>query len=112
MRLMQLTGLAFSLNYLLDRGYYNFPIEEVKQKIKDGTLFEYLKSKTKDDYFDISLLDEKYRNELLSSFNSCLDIDEDRKMGVQKNGICLLMAYVFQIIQWKKSELDDRIKDF
>jgi len=96
-----LTGLVFNLNHILDRGYYEFSIEEIKEKIRDRSLFEYLDEKiSKDDYFDISMLDVNDRSWLLDGFQDMADnIDADRKLAVQKSGICLLLAYVIELIQ-------------
>ena len=100
MRTSKLTYLAFYLNYLLDRGYYNFSIEEIKDQIKNRSLFDYLQKASKDDYFDISLLDDNDRDWLLDEFNNMvINIDEDRKLAVQHNGICLLLAYTIELIQ-------------
>ncbi len=101
----RLTYLALELNYLLDRGYYTSTVEEIKHKIRNKSLFNYLENKTKDDYFDLSLLDDNDRKELLEQFEDMADsIDEDRKMGIQKNGICLLLAYVIELIQRRRKE--------
>ncbi len=105
MRMTRLTFLAFQLNYLLDRGYYAPSVEEVKEQIKNKKLFDYLKAKCRDDYLDLSLLDDTDRKELLEEFEGLADnVDEDRKMGIQKNGICLLLAYVIELIQRKKND--------
>ena len=105
MRLAKLTFLAFQLNYLLDRGYYEMPIDEMKAKIRDGSLFDFLKKKSMDDYFDLSIFDSNDKKELLESFDRMANaIDEDRKMGVKNNGICLLLAYVIQLIQQSNSK--------
>ncbi len=102
MRLVKLTILAGQLNYLLDRGYYNIPVAEMKKKIRDGSVFDFLKKKSMDDYLDLSLIDSNDRKELLEHFSSMADvIDEDRKMGVMNNGVCLLLAYVIELIQSK-----------
>lgn len=102
-----LTGLVLSLNYLLDRGYYKFSVEAIKEKIRDRSLFNYLNQEiSSNPHFDISLIDDDDKNwlldqfELLDEFKSMADnIDEDRKLAVQKNGICLLLAYVIELIQ-------------
>ena len=101
---VRLTCLAFNLNYLLDRGYYCFPIQEIKAAIKGRTLFTYLNRKiSKDDSFDISLFDDSDRAWLMDQFSNLADtIDEERKLGVQKNGICLLLAYTLELIQQER----------
>jgi len=100
MLLRKLTFLAFQLNYLLDRGYYNISVAEMKKKISDGSLFDFLKKKSMDDYFELSILDSSDKKELLESFDSMANaIDKDRKMGIENNGISLLLAYVIELIQ-------------
>lgn len=100
MRPSKLIHLAFYLNYMMDRGYYSFSIQEIKQQIKARTVFDFLLKVSKDDYFDISPLDADDRTWLLDEFNNMLEtIDEDRKLAVQKNGICLLLAYVIELMQ-------------
>ena len=106
MRPLQLTSFAVALNHILDKGYYEFSIEEIKGKIRDKSLFDYLEKKvSREDFLDLSVLNEKDRKELLGTFEDMVDnVNEDRKMGIQNNGLCLLLAYAHTLITQKIQE--------
>ena len=80
MRLTKLTFLAFQLNYLLDRGYYDFSVKEAKAKIRDKSLFGHLKKMSRDDYLDLSLLDDEDRKELLENFEDMAKPNKGEKI--------------------------------
>ena len=100
MRISQLTFLGFYLNGALGSGKYNdISINEVKERIRDHTIFDYLKDKLGSD-IDLSALKIEDRQELKNEWEDMADaIDEARKMCVDKNGLCLLMAYILEGIQ-------------
>lgn len=100
MRISQLTFLGFYLNGALGSGKYDdISIKEVKARIRAHTIFDYLKDKLGSD-IDLSALKIEDRQELNNEWEDMADaIDEARKMCVDKNGLCLLMAYILEGIQ-------------
>lgn len=100
MRLSQLTFIGFYLNGAQGNGRHgSISIADVKSELAKGTLFSYLEQQLVQD-IDTSILSEKEKTELNAEwFDMSLVIDESRKMGVEKGGLCLLVAYVFESIQ-------------
>lgn len=83
---------------MLDRGI-TLPIDDVKEKINDGTIFERLENKFGLD-MDMSLHTNANRSEMLYLFQQLYNtVDSCRKMGVELNGISLLIAYSIEGIQ-------------
>lgn len=71
----------------------------MKEKIRDHTIFDYLKSKLGSDV-DVSALSPDDRLELNKEWEDLADgVDESRKMCVDRNGLCLLVAYILEGIQ-------------
>lgn len=92
------TFLAFYLNSLLDDKRV-LDIRETKNRINDGTLFDWLKNKFGND-IDFSLYTDDDKKVLIELFQSLVDaVDEKRKMGVKNNGLALLIAYCLEGIQ-------------
>lgn len=100
MQTSKLTFLAFQLNGALGSGQYDFiSIEEVKSKIYDETIFEYLKSQLKSD-IDVSIYKPEDAKELITEWQDMAGaLNESRKLCVDKNGLCLLVAYLLEGIQ-------------
>ena len=103
MKITKLTFLGFYLNGALGSGKYDeVSITEVKNQIEKGTIFKYLENTLGDD-IDISAIDLKDRQELLEEWEDLANaVDERRKLGVDKNGLCLLVAYLLEGIQRRK----------
>lgn len=92
---VKFTFLGFHFNSLLDSGEF-LDLKETHQKIKERELFEWLKQKF-EDRLDVSLYTETELEELEDFFRGLSwNVDEERKMGVSKNGLCLLLAYCFE----------------
>jgi len=91
------TSLALELNHLLDNGL-STDLSETKRRIEDHTVLDWLSQKYWPDHgFDISLHSPEDRRELLDFFNSQLfAYNERRKMGVENNGLCLLLGYCIE----------------
>lgn len=100
MRITNLTFLAFQLNAALDTGRYNdITFREVLGHINAGTVFSFLENRVGEDV-DLSLFDAPKRQALVDEWQSLMNVvDARRKFGVEKNGLCLLMAYVIEGIQ-------------
>lgn len=92
------TFLGFYLNSLVDSGEF-ISLSEMKKAIDNKSVFCFLKSQYKD-RLDISLYTEEELTRLEEFFYGLNNVvDEQRKMGIEKNGLCLLIAYCFQAIQ-------------
>jgi len=100
MQVSKLTFIGFYLNGALGSGKYDdISISEVKERIRSHTIFDYLHGKLNMD-IDLSLLTPEDKRELNEEWESLADnVDEARKMCVDKNGLCLLVAYLFEGIQ-------------
>jgi hypothetical protein len=99
MHLTSLTLLAFYLNGALDSGKHaKVSLDEVYREIEEGTIFDYLKKNV--ERIDLSMLTAAERRELVEEWQRMANaIDSRRKLAVENNGICLLLAYVIQGIQ-------------
>jgi hypothetical protein len=86
--------LGFYLNGALGSGKYDdISIDEVKKRIRDRAIFDYLKMKLGSD-IDITVLRPNAEWEDMS-----YALDEARKLCVDRHGLCLLMAYILEGIQ-------------
>ena len=104
MRVTQLTFLGFYLNGALGSGKYDdISIREVKEKIRDHTIFDYLKNRLGSD-IDLTALTPEDRLGLNNEWEDLADaVDESRKMCVDKSGLCLLVAYILEGIQRRQT---------
>ena len=92
------TFLGFYFNSLVDDGE-TLNLEETHQKIRSKTLFNWLQVKYPD-RLDISIFSPDGLNNIESFFESLsIATNEKRKMGIQKNGLCLLVAYCLEAAQ-------------
>lgn len=92
------TFLGFYLNSLIDNGEF-ISLSEIKEKINNKAVFPFLKSKY-EDRLDISIYTEEELEKLEEFFFGLYNaVDEQRKMGIEKNGLCLLVAYCFEALQ-------------
>ena len=94
------TFLGFHFNSLVDAGEV-LDLQETHEKIRSKSLFKWLKTKYADS-LDISLFSEEQLDKIESFFESLsIATNERRKMGIEKNGLCLLVAYCFEAAQRK-----------
>ncbi|WP_153365755.1 hypothetical protein [Rhizobium sp. ICMP 5592] len=100
MRITALTFLAFYLNAAMDSGRYDdLAISEVKSKIENGTIFDFLRQRLGND-IDLSILTKDDEAELLAEWRDLLAaVNARRKMGVEIRGLPLLIAYLLEGIQ-------------
>lgn len=94
------TFLAFQFNLLLDQGE-TLPIEDVQEKIEDGSLFDWLEERYgKEPHFlDLSPYEDQERGTILAAFQELLGVNADRKFGVTRNGISLCLAFCIEVLQ-------------
>jgi hypothetical protein len=92
------TFLGFYFNSLVDSGEF-LDLRETHDKIRSKRLFEWLMTMYSD-RLDISLFTKEQLIEIEGFFESLsVSTDEARKMGVEKNGLCLLVAYCLEAAQ-------------
>jgi len=103
LRLSDLTYLMFMLNSLIDRGAHaGISMEVVKEHIADGDVFSWLTDRFPADGLDLSHYRPEVAKEINEKLNDILggyDGSERRKWGVENNGICLLLAWIAELIQ-------------
>jgi hypothetical protein len=81
-----------------DSGKYDsLGIEEVSRHVAAGTLFAFLVDRFGSD-LDLSPIEPQDWSSLCEEWSG-FGIDIRREFGVEKKGICLLMAYALQSIQ-------------
>lgn len=92
------TFLGFYFNSLVDSGEF-LDLAETHDKIRSKKLFEWLMSMYSD-RLDISLFTIDQLNKIEDFFESLsITTDEARKMGIERNGLCLLVAYCLEAAQ-------------
>ncbi|GHC66572.1 hypothetical protein [Ulvibacter litoralis] len=98
------TFLGFHFNSLVDQGeFVDFKL--MHNKISSGNLFEWL-TELFGDKLDFSLFTKEEIKKIESFFLSLSEYtDENRKMGINKNGLCLLVAYCFEGAQRKPEDI-------
>jgi hypothetical protein len=103
MRITVLTFLGFYINSAIDTGKYDgISVSDVQDQIRAGTIFEFLQRKLGND-IDLSILDGEKKTELLKEWTGLVEaVDERRKMGIEKSGLTLLMAYLLEGIQQRQ----------
>jgi len=102
MRITILTMIAFELNAALDSGKHEISFHDVHRHLQAGSVFSFLKQRLGAE-IDLSLLMDDKEQLLVSEWQGFSNaIDSRRKFGVQKNGLCLLLAYAIQSIQQRQ----------
>ncbi len=97
-KITRFTFLSFYLNSLLDKKKL-LNIDETKKNIEEGTIFNFLKNNFGDD-IDLSLYRDEDKKVMTEFFQSLINaVDEKRKMGIEYNGLALLIAYCLEGIQ-------------
>ncbi|MEG1563034.1 MAG: hypothetical protein RR365_04820 [Bacteroides sp.] len=92
--------LGVHLNSLLDKGE-TWNIADILFKAEQETLVSWLETQ-----LDMSPFDTDDKRVLSEEFASLANaVDAEKKMGVSQNGICLLIAYCFELIQNKPTRM-------
>ena len=93
------TFLAFLLNQAIDRdAHQHVTIHDVKDRIRDGTIFAFLE--TRITRLGLSDLSPETRADLLREWRDMEQtLNESPKLGIENNGICLLLGYLLEGIQ-------------
>lgn len=105
-KLKVLTLLILEYNHLIDTGKYSISIDEIHQQIESRNVIGFLSERTSEDS-DFSMFGSegpyveyvKYYNEQLLQIFLAYAGNENRKWGVEQNGLCLLVAWTNELIQ-------------
>ncbi|WP_337043656.1 hypothetical protein [Emticicia sp. 17c] len=92
------TLLGFRINSLIDKGE-TLSLKETHKHIREKTLFAWLDKKYGKVLDFGSYPDSIEIEEFFEGLS--VAVDEGRKMGIYKNGLCLLVAYCFEALQQK-----------
>lgn len=101
--LPKLTTLIFELNAMMDRGHI-LDLAETESRIEDGSLIRFLAERFKGE-IDLSLIQGPEGAPIVQGLQALLGAHagrERRKWGVERNGLCLLIAWVTELIQQRK----------
>jgi len=104
LRKISILGIMGRLNTLIDGEAVFLSPMDVKSCIADGTILDRLRS-LYGDYPEFSPGLNKAESILLQQeWKAALDIYSGReaaKMGVSKNGLCLLVGYCIEMLMWR-----------
>jgi len=86
-------------------------VREVKDALERNRLFPFLEERLAG-IADLSLLDQATRGELEQIFyDFSIAIEERRKMGVEENGLSLLIAYSLELVQRINDNAEKSLQD-
>ena len=108
----KLIYLISSLNHLVDHGF-DAPIAEVQDHVAGGNLFAWLRRKFTG-HIDLSPIGGDSEQEITARLQDILGGyggQERRKFGVERSGLCLLIAWVAELAQrrvWKDEHAQER----
>ena len=104
----KLSVLLFHLNHLIDSGVHvQCSYDDMWKHMESGTVLSYLHTKFPE--IDLSWIKMDDTSNFVQYFNRSLItftdvIDTRRKMGIENNGITLLIGFIIELIQqgsWK-----------
>lgn len=105
MRLTSLAHTVLEVNALIDTGKHNdISLAEVKKHIEAGDIFRFIAETGKED-IDLSLIKGDIEAEITAGLQDILlahSGNERRKWGVGNNGLCLVVAWVTEMIQQRR----------
>ena len=100
LRNLTILGLLGRLNGLIDEGETLAPCEEVRRFVRSGKVLDRLRERY-GDFPEFSPLNKAeatlLRNELIAMEEKFAGREED-KMGVSRNGLCLLAGYCLEML--------------
>jgi hypothetical protein len=75
------------------------PIDEMRDQMRNHTVFQFLESRFRND-IDLALFEVADREKLSEEWEDMESaINARRKMGVERDGLCLLLAFLLEGIQ-------------
>lgn len=100
MKVTYLTHLQFHLISLIDENLHQgIDFEDIYAALKRDNLLDWLSERFPE--LDLSLYTSEDGKELTYAIDGLTLINARRKFSVERNGICLLMAMVNELIQQK-----------
>lgn len=100
MELVKLTLLILKLNALCDsENYDHVTLTEVKDHIRDGDLFPWMEQTFETTFGSWDEGDKRAINDTLEATRSAYAGEEGRRWGVNNRGLCLLVAWVNEMVQ-------------
>lgn len=90
------------------------PVDEVRRWISDGSMFDMLEKRYRDDphNLDLSPYDPGERRTVLKVFEAMSgDLDQARGMGIQHNGLAMCLAYCIENMQHPDTYWDYRFDE-
>jgi hypothetical protein len=107
MKLVNLTYAILEVNGALDTGNHDdLSVSEVTTHIQKGDIFEFLATRLGSDV-DLSLLEPTIRTEItaaLQDIEAAYGGRERRKWGVEHRGLCLMIAWLNELVQQRQFE--------
>ena len=111
-----LTLLLLYINILIDSGQHDaVSLQEVKDHIREGTILRFLRQLAAPGDFDIFLVNSPYGNferyyvTSLQAIYTAYAGDELRRWGIERRGLCLVMAWSIEILKsgsgWRSGNL-------
>ena len=100
LRKLTILGLVGRLNVAIDEGKTALSIAEVKQRVADGSILDHL-AKLYGDYPEFSPIHPAEKTLLLRELKDGLEVYNGReasKMGIERNGLCLLVGYCIEML--------------
>jgi len=99
--LSKLTFLGFYLSSILDKRKHKVNVKEIKEILDRGdNIIDYLKLDFGFPNIDLSIFTKEDSLELSKEFRDIsLSINENKKMGIENDGIALLLGYTLELIQ-------------
>ena len=105
MKLINLTYPIIEINAAIDTGKYNdISVDEIKEHIEIGDVFSHISELAGED-IDLSLLDDEVSAEITEALRDilyALGNQARRKWGVENSGLCLLIAWINELIQQRR----------
>jgi len=96
-KLSLIFSLARQANAALDTGGIHVTAEEMKEILKKERLFRYLEAYPRD--FSMGSVGPGDREYLSSNLRKTALTLEGKKLGVERNGLCLLLGYLIELAQ-------------
>lgn len=95
---LRYTQLGFAVTSLMDSEEL-LDVDQARQYVEDGSLFTWL-GRRYDGEIDLSLYEDADREDVLERFRAVSDTtDSRRNFGIERNGLALLAAWCFEILQ-------------
>lgn len=108
--LSRLTLMLLDLNHIIDKNLHiKCSYDEMSNHMEHGTVLDYLLKLYPTELFCVKSFNRDDETNFRTYFNTALNVinnvtDSNRKCGVERNGITLLIAYIIELIQQGKGK--------